>query len=202
MLTAVTGTPATPDSGLLAAPAAVGGSVAHAAAAALVVAHQLCEDPVRATAAPRLFALIPAAVACDGSVPRRHASTLVTLIHEAVTAEPRYAPLLLAFERWLLHPRRDSADELTSAADNALAGAPGELLRRVWVSGVGLEAALAEVDRVGFGDVDDSVVAVLAEAAAGVAPLTWLAGRCGTTRERLRHRLQSVHPAHVRPRWR
>lgn len=178
--------------------AALGDTPMHAAATALVTAAWSCPDAVRAEAARVLFPLLEKAAAGDGGPARRRASTVSTLVHCAAEAEPSTAPLLYALERWMLHPGRDSAAEMSAAAVRAVPTLPAAVRRRAWVSGSGLDLALADIDRQGLSRSPIGALALIAEAAAGVVPVTWLAQRCQTSRDALHRHLRGVR--HETPR--
>lgn len=167
----------------------------HAAAGALAAAQRICPDRLRSHGAVKLFSSLELSVGGDGSTARKQASALATLIETAAAAEPTSRPLLLALERWLLHPGRDSASELASAVDSYRDGAGEELRRLMWVSGPGLSGALDAVDRCGLDGTPTEVLAVIAEAVDGVVPASWLAKRLETTRDALSRRLRGLRAA-------
>lgn len=165
---------------------------AHAAATALAVASDRCPDPVRSRSVTSLFTVAADVESGDGDDARRRAGMVVALVESASTADPTCRPLMLALERWILHPGRDTAGELTGAAGDFVAGAPDELLHRCWSVGAGLDAAVDTITERGLQSVGDEVVSVVAEACdMGVSGI-WVAQRCGVRREALNRRLRDV----------
>lgn len=81
-------------------------TAAHAATTALTVAAALA-DPVRSQSSRTIYPLIGAAASGDGAQARARCGPLCTLVADVLGAagddDPR-AKLVLALERWLLHP--------------------------------------------------------------------------------------------------
>ncbi len=166
---------------------------ASAAVGAVVVAGRLCPDPVRAQSARHLVTLVEGCDHGDSGPARRAAGSIATLVEAASVAHPQFRTLLLAAERWMLHPGPDSAAELTDAAVSAAGALPPDLLRAMWATTSGLDAAVAEVVSHGIHAASDATVAALAEAAADV-PVVWVARRCGVSRDALHRRIRETAP--------
>ena len=172
--------------------AALNDTLAHTAATALAVAGSLCPDPVRARNATALFPLAAdVADSGDGAEVRRRSGMVVALVESAAGAEPSCRPLMLALERWLLHPGTDSSDELTSATAAYIANAPDDQLRAAWSVGAGLDAAVDEINMVGIQAARDEAIAAIEEACTHVVSHTWVAQRCGISREAIYRRARS-----------
>jgi hypothetical protein len=169
--------------------AALSDTVAHAATTALAVAGVLCPDPVRARNATALFPLAANIVQSGtGAEVRRRSGLVVALVDSAISADPSCRPLMLALERWLLHPGRDSADELTAAAAAYVATAPDGQLRAAWSVGAGLDAAVAEIVEVGVHSVGAATIAAVEEACAQGVSHTFVAQRSGVSRDAIYRR--------------
>ena len=167
-------------------------TVVHAAVTAVTAAGHLCPDLVRARTASALYPMICGiAHDGDGCDARRRSGMLVTLVESTISAHPRCRHLLLALERWLLHPGRDSAAELTSAAADYVALAPRATLWLAWSAGAGLDAAVAEIVDNGLRHAPDGAIAAVEAACAGVVSRTWVAQRCGVSRDALNRRIRT-----------
>jgi hypothetical protein len=168
-------------------------TLAHTAATALAVAGSVCPDPVRARNATALFPLAAdIAASGDAAEVRRRSGVVVALVESAVVADPASRPIMLALERWLLHPGRDSADELTSATTAYVAQAPDDQLRAAWSVGAGLDAAIDEINAVGLQGARDGAIAAIEEACTHVVSHTWVANRCGTSRDAVYRRSRGL----------
>lgn len=166
---------------------------AHAATTALTVIDSVCEDPVRHQAARSVFGLIEAsAVSGDGSRARRRAGSVVALTGDAAKADARSAALAQSFERWLLHPGRDNAQELTSASRDFTADASEELCLRAWRAGAGLDAAVDTVLRDGLHETPPEAVSLIGAACAELVPMVWVARHCGVSRDAVYRRVRVV----------
>lgn len=172
--------------------AALSDTPTHAASTALTVIDVACADPVRHQAARSVFGLIEASVAGDGSRARRRAGSVVALAGDAAKADPRSAELAQAFERWLLHPGRDNAAELTSAAGSFASSAPEELCLRAWRAGAGLDAAIAAVTRDGLQEAPPAALSLIRAACAELVPMVWVARRCDVSRDVVYRRVRAV----------
>lgn len=117
---------------------------------------------------------------------------VVALVDCAVKADPACAELVLALERWLLHPGGDNAAELTAAAAGYTAAAAEEPLRRAWVAGAGLDAAVEEIVTGGLHAASLDAIAAVREACDHIVPLVWVAQRCGVSRDALRQRTKEL----------
>lgn len=171
--------------------AALSDSAAHAAVTAAVVAGRRCADPVRAHTARLLFPLIGTVAAGDSPVAIGHAGRIAALVGSAAAADPSCRPLLLALERWLLHPGRDSATELSYAAASWTDHAPEPLRRRAWAAGPGMDAALSDIAEHGLQSPEvDPAIALIEEASRETVPLVWVSKRCGVSRHALRRRMR------------
>lgn len=175
----------------------------HAAAAALTVAAALA-DPVRTQSARALYPLIAAAADGDGAPARTRCSPLCALVADALAATDRSDPraeLVLALERWLLHPTQRTAKELTEAAREVTEGSRPPLdvdtLDKAWLAGSGIEQALAAVRRGGFTDAG-AHLSVIAAATAAVVPMVWVARELNVARAVVYRLLRNVDPH----RWR
>jgi len=168
-------------------------TLAHTAATALAVAGILCPDPVRARNATALFPLAAdIADSGDGAEVRRRSGMVVALMESAAVADPSCRPLMLALERWLLHPGNESADELTSATAEYIANAPDEQLRAAWSVGAGLDAAVDEINEVGIQAARDEAIAAVEEACTHAVSHTWVAHRCGISRDAIYRRSRGL----------
>lgn len=168
-------------------------TLAHTAATALAVAGTLCPDPVRARNATVLFPLAAdVAASGDAAEVRRRSGTVVALMESALVADESCRPLMLALERWLLHPGRDSADELNSATTAYIANAPDDQLRAAWAVGAGLDAAIDEINTEGLQGARDEAIAAIEEACLHVVSHTWVAHRCGTSRDAVYRRSRGL----------
>lgn len=172
-------------------------TAAHAAVTALTVAADIA-DPVRAQTARTLYPLIAAADRGDGGEPRRRSPALSTLVADVLAVlrlpnDPR-PQLVLALERWLLHPGERSAAELKAAA-YALVNAvvPIELttLEHAWLAGAGVQDAIEVVRHQGFVDCGPQL-SLIAAAVATVVPIVWVARELAVTRTQLYRNLRSV----------
>lgn len=172
-------------------PAAVFDTATHAATAALVVAGRVCPDPVRAQSARQLIAILGDCAGGDGGPARRRASAIATLLHDSAAASPQQLPLLLAAERWMLHPAPATAPELLEAARDFTASAPVDLTAAAWAAGAGLDAAVAEVVTLGAPSASEDAIALIASVL-GDVPLVLIAQRCGVSRDALHRRLRAV----------
>jgi len=167
-------------------------TLSHTAATALAVAGAVCPDPVRTRTATALFPLAAdVAESGDGAEVRRRSGMVVALVESAAGADPSSRPLMLALERWLLHPGRDSSDELTSATSEYIANAPYEQLRAAWSVGAGLDAAVDEINAVGIQSARDEALAAIEEACTHVVSHTWVSQRCGISRDAIYRRARS-----------
>ena len=119
----------------------------HAAITAAVAAGQLCLDPVRARGVRSVFSLISHSAGGDGAPARRRAAMISTLAQCAVEEDPSCARMLLAFERWILHPGPATAGELTDQAAAYSAAMDAPLQTRALTVGVCLDAAVDEVNK-------------------------------------------------------
>lgn len=169
----------------------------HAAATALAVAGDRCRDQVRSRSVSTLFPVAADVHAGDGDDARRRSGMVVALVESASAADPSCRPLMLALERWLLHPGRDTADELTDAAGDFAAAVPEELRQRCWAVGAGLDAAVAAVAENGLDEVGDAGLAAIVAACDSGVSCVWVAHRCGVSRDALSRRLRDVR--HQRP---
>ena len=116
----------------------------------------------------------------------------VALVESAASADPACRPLMLALERWLLHSGLDSADELVSATAAYIENATDEQLRAAWSVGAGLDAAVDEIAMVGIQSAPDEVIAAIEEACTHVVSHTWVAHRCGISRDAIYRRSRSL----------
>ncbi len=170
---------------------------AHAAAAALTVAAALA-DPVRTQSARALYPLIAAAADGDGAAARARCSPLCTLVADALAStddtDPR-ADLVLALERWLLHPTGGTAEELSAAAREVTEDPRNPLdedtLDNAWLAGAGIAQALAAVRRGGFTD-PGAHLSVIAAATSAVVPTVWVARELDVARAAVYRLLRNV----------
>jgi hypothetical protein len=173
--------------------AALNDTPAHTAATALAVAGSLCPDPVRARNATALFPVAAdTADSGDGAEVRRRSGMVVALVESAAAADPSCRPLMLALERWMLHPGRDTADELSSAAAAYIVNASDDQLRAAWSVGAGLDAAIEEINAVGIQAAGDEAIAAVEEACTHVVSHTWVAQRCGISRDAIYRRSRGL----------
>lgn len=188
------------DSGNLPAVAAAAlfDTPAHAAVTALsITASAAGEDQVRAITTRAVYPLIQESVTGSGATARRRSAALTTLVEEAVIASAKdvQSALTLALERWLLHPRRVTADELVDAAECFVSAAGGEdvtVLERAWVAGAGLDTAISHL-RSGF-DNAQAHLAVVGAAVETMVPMVWVARELDTTRAQLYRHVRAADP--------
>jgi hypothetical protein len=148
---------------------------------------------VRARSATVLFPLAAdIAASGDGAEVRRRSGVVVALVESAASAEPSCRPLMLALERWLLHPGHDSADELVSETAAYIENATDEQLRAAWSVGAGLDAAVEEINEVGIQAARDEAIAAVEEACTHVVSHTWVAQRCGISRDAIYRRSRGL----------
>lgn len=174
--------------------AALSDTVEHAALTALTAAVDACTDRVRRQSARSMFVLITRSGAGDGAPARGQAGAVVALIETVMDAKHSLAPMMLAFERWLMHPGRDTADELTTAAAAFASSASEDLCRRAWLSGAGLNAAVDAVTAHGLRDAPPEVLSLIAAACSHGIPVVWVAQRCGVVRDGLYRRIRTADP--------
>ena len=172
-------------------PAAVFDTATHAATSALVAAGRVCPDPVRAQSARQLITILGDCAAGDGGPARRRASVIATLFHDSAGASPQLLALLLAAERWMMHPAPATAAELLEAARAFTDSAPAELTAAAWAAGAGLDAAVAEVVTLGAPSASEEAIALIA-GVLGDVPLVLIAQRCGVSRDALHRRLRAM----------
>jgi len=167
-------------------------TAAHAAVTALVVTAHVCPEPVSRHRARSLLRFVTSSAAGDGEPARRRAGSVVVLTAAVADAEPAAASLVLALERWLLHPGRDSATELTAAAKDFTADAPEELCRRAWLAGAGLDFAVDAVASAGLRGAPPEAVSLIGAAIGQGVPMVWVTQRCGVVRDGLYRRIRAV----------
>jgi hypothetical protein len=173
--------------------AALYDNVAVAAAAAWSAIAGACTDEVLMHSSRSLYPLISAvADTGDGAQARRRAGALTTLTECAVAGEPSRASLVLACERWLLHPGRDGSTELITEAREYAHAASSFECDRAWLAGAGISTAIAEVKRNGLDDAPPAAYSSIAAACEYIVPLVWVAKRCGVSRDALRRRVRAV----------
>lgn len=177
-------------------------TAAHAATTALTVAAALA-DPVRSQSSRTIYPLIGAAASGDGAQARARCGPLCTLVADVLGAvgddDPR-AKLVLALERWLLHPGRRTAEELVEAAADvvgALWAADPDTMDQAWLVGAGTDAAL-DAARENRLDHSGAQVSLIAAAAASLVPLVWVARELDVTRAVIYRHTRSADP----DRWR
>lgn len=173
---------------------------AHAATTALAVTAAAAGplDPVRARTASSIYPLIFDAAAGDGAPARRRAGSVVSLVAESLTAlegatgaEPA---LVLALERWMLHPQRRTAAELTAVArEVARTSSDNVLLERAWLTGAGVEAAVAALRGANMDDESAAPArSLVAAACEHVVPVVWVARELDVSRNVVYRGLRSV----------
>ncbi|WP_138233336.1 hypothetical protein [Mycolicibacterium aubagnense] len=169
-------------------------TVEHAALTALTAAIDACTDRVRRQSSRAMFALITLSGSGDGAPARGQAGAVVALIETAIEANPSIAPMMLAFERWLMHPVWDTAEELTTAAGIFVSSASEELCRRAWLSGAGLNAAVDAVSAHGLRDAPPEALSLIRVACSHGIPVVWVAQRCWVVRDGLYRRIRTADP--------
>lgn len=158
------------------------------------MAGRRCVDQVRIHTAQQLFSLIGAVAAGKDDAAISHAGKIAALTGSAAGSDPVCRQLVLALERWLLHPGHDTAVEICFAAAAYTMQAPEQLLRRAWVAGAGLDSALAEISEKGLQSAEaDGAVTLIEEACTDTVPLVWVSQRCGVSRNALRRRIRDRH---------
>lgn len=169
---------------------------AHAAVTALTVAQTLA-DPVHSHSVRVIFPLIGAAAAGDGSEARIRSAALSTLVadvlHTACEEPGPKAKLVLALERWLLHPQAHTADEVTRAAADFVAdpSTEQETLEHAWLAGPGIDSAIEQVRRDGF-EQPAAHISLIAAATRTVVPVVWVARELDVPRSVIYRHTRSV----------
>lgn len=163
----------------------------HAAATAWSSVADTCRKTVHERSARSLYPLIyEVAGTSDGAGARRSAGAIATVVEHAFTVRHECTSLVLACERWLLHPVRQSEKELVTAAYEYVRVAPMVELDHAEMIGIRIEEAIEQVRSEGIDVASADTLATIACACHLVVPLVWVAKQVGVTRGELRNRLR------------
>lgn len=163
----------------------------HAAATAWATVAETCRETVHERSARSLYPLIFEVTGTgEGTVARRSAGAITTVVQHALDEQYRCMELVLACERWLLHPVSQSEKELVTAARRYARSASAVELRRAELIGKRLEEAIAQGRDGGLDALSAEALADIAGACEFTVPMVWSAKQMGVTRGELRNRLR------------